>query len=307
MLTCSDCGDVVTDNLTVSVSSLGSGVYEATVTYGGVVFTANVTTYQITWYDEDGTELRTDTVAAGDTPDYGETPTKAYDDTYHYTFAGWDSTVVAATADATYTATYTSTEHAYGSPTFTWSSDYTSATATFTCSCGHTFTVDATVTTSTSLGQKIYKATVTYGGASYSSTQTTGTSLLMIQADYTAVNLAIARANGLNASDYTNFDDVTAAINAVQWGLNVLNQSVVTAYAEAINEAIDNLVAVTVDEEVNINEPIEGTDTVTEEDSEPEEAEVVASEPETNPTTGITIALLPMAIAALAAASSKRR
>lgn len=66
-------------------------------------------TYTITWVDEDGTVLETDTdVAYGATPSYdGEEPTKADTDTAKYTFAGWTPDVVTVTEDATYTATYT--------------------------------------------------------------------------------------------------------------------------------------------------------------------------------------------------------
>ncbi len=62
---------------------------------------------------------------------------------------------------------------------------------------------------------------------------------------------------------------------------------------------------------IQISEPVEPTDTETEDDGEEEPAAEPAVEAETpaetNPTTGIAISLIPMAIAALAAVSSKRR
>ena len=64
-------------------------------------------TYTIRWCNYDGTVLETDTVTEGETPVYsGSTPTRAEDDLYTYTFAGWDKAITAAAADATYTATY---------------------------------------------------------------------------------------------------------------------------------------------------------------------------------------------------------
>jgi hypothetical protein len=67
-------------------------------------------TYTVKWCNYDGTVLETDTVTEGEIPAYnGATPTRAEDSQYTYTFKGWDKTVVAATADETYTATYTQT------------------------------------------------------------------------------------------------------------------------------------------------------------------------------------------------------
>ena len=61
--------------------------------------------YTITWLDDDGTVLGTSTVTAGTVPTFGD-PTKADTVQYFYRFTGWTPTVVAATEDASYTATY---------------------------------------------------------------------------------------------------------------------------------------------------------------------------------------------------------
>ncbi|MGX8697206.1 MAG: cell wall-binding repeat-containing protein, partial [Prevotella sp.] len=66
--------------------------------------------HTITWLDDDGSELYSSEIEAGAVPTYPyATPTKAADAQYTYTFAGWTPDVVAAAADATYTATYTAT------------------------------------------------------------------------------------------------------------------------------------------------------------------------------------------------------
>ncbi|MCD8054100.1 MAG: fibronectin type III domain-containing protein, partial [Lachnospiraceae bacterium] len=71
------------------------------------------------------------------------------------------------------------TGHSYGEPTFTWSADYSSCTATFTCSAGDdTQTVDAEVTSKTTAatctvdGKTVYTATVTFAGTEYTDTKT---------------------------------------------------------------------------------------------------------------------------------------
>lgn len=67
-------------------------------------------THTVTWVNDDGTLLERDTVEHGEFPSFrGDVPKKAADERYTYAFKGWMPTVVAATADATYTATYEAT------------------------------------------------------------------------------------------------------------------------------------------------------------------------------------------------------
>ena len=71
-------------------------------------FSSTVNKYTITWKNYDGTTLKTDSVAYGNTPSYsGATPTKPQDNLYTYSFSGWNPTVVAVTGNATYTAQFT--------------------------------------------------------------------------------------------------------------------------------------------------------------------------------------------------------
>ncbi|MCD8006670.1 MAG: hypothetical protein LUF29_06830, partial [Oscillospiraceae bacterium] len=203
-----------------------------------------------------------------------------------------------------YVDTYTAAlGHTYEFQYFTWSNDLSSATATFKCkTCGDTQVIDATISGVGSLGVSVHTASVTFEGETYSDSVSTGTSLLKTAADYTAVNEAIEKANALNASDYTNFEIVTAAIDLVNWNLSIVNQETVNAYAGNIEAAIANLTPL-VEETVTITEPIEDSTTET----EPEEVEVTESEPETNPTTGVVVALLPMAMAMAAIVAGKKR
>ena len=64
--------------------------------------------YTITFVNWDGRNLQTLDITEGDMPQYtGATPTRPDDSQYTYTFSGWTPQIVAATADATYTATFT--------------------------------------------------------------------------------------------------------------------------------------------------------------------------------------------------------
>ncbi len=89
-----------------------------TAVTGNVTYTATYTdearTYTVTWMNDDGSVLNTATVAYGETPTYtGETPVKAADAQYSYTFSGWTPAVTTVTGDATYTATYDATVNKY--------------------------------------------------------------------------------------------------------------------------------------------------------------------------------------------------
>lgn len=61
-------------------------------------------------------------------------------------------------------------------------------------------------------------------------------------ADYTAVDAAIAEANALNKSDYTDFSAVDSAVNAVVRNKKIAEQAKVDAMAKAIEDAIAALV-----------------------------------------------------------------
>lgn len=78
------------------------------------IYTAILNFYTITFVDEDGTVLDSGSFGYDQTPVYnGQTPTKAPDAQYTYTFAGWDNNIETVTGDATYTATYSSTVNEY--------------------------------------------------------------------------------------------------------------------------------------------------------------------------------------------------
>ena len=88
---------------------------EATYT---AAFEESINSYTVTWQNEDGSTLGTETYTYGSMPNYtGETPTKAGNAQYSYTFAGWTPEIAAVTGDATYTAQFDSTVNKY---TITW-------------------------------------------------------------------------------------------------------------------------------------------------------------------------------------------
>ena len=84
------------------VAVTGTTSYKAT-------YTQTVNKYTVTFYDEDGVSvLDSREWEYGATPSCTD-PTKAEDENYTYTFAGWDKALSAVTGDAAYKAVYNAT------------------------------------------------------------------------------------------------------------------------------------------------------------------------------------------------------
>ena len=81
-------------------------------------YTSTVNTYTVTWKNGD-TVLKTETLPYGATPKYeGDTPTKEMDDTYRYSFKGWDTEPSPVKGDVTYTAQFEATARVFHTVTF---------------------------------------------------------------------------------------------------------------------------------------------------------------------------------------------
>ena len=118
-------GDVASINIiwnngidqTVEIEGVTSSTCYALNSTTGTAITTRVvncpdavpTKYTIVFKNWDGSVLQSTQVEEGKMPQYtGTTPTKPSDSQYSYTFSGWTPQIVAASADATYTATYNS-------------------------------------------------------------------------------------------------------------------------------------------------------------------------------------------------------
>jgi len=103
----------------------GDATYTAT-------FSASLNQYTVTFKDEDGTTLSSETLYHGATPTCAE-PSKQADAQYTYTFNGWSPEVTTVTANVVYTATYSSAKNSY---TITWLDDDDSSLGTTTVEYG---------------------------------------------------------------------------------------------------------------------------------------------------------------------------
>ena len=90
--------------------------------------------YTITFVNEDGSSLYSATFAYGETPVYGgQTPYKAGDPTYNYTFSGWTPSLSPVTGNATYVATFSSNYTEY---LVTYQNDNGDVLASISCHYG---------------------------------------------------------------------------------------------------------------------------------------------------------------------------
>ncbi len=108
---------------------------------------APVSNYTVTFADENGKVLATQTVTEGDAATYtGATPVKAYDANNHYSFAGWvDANGKAAvlsniTGDVTFYASFAATAHSYSYEVVTAPTCVNAGLRRGTCACGYSYT-----------------------------------------------------------------------------------------------------------------------------------------------------------------------
>jgi len=114
--------------------------------------------YTVTFYNYDDTSLQSSVWEKGAIPAYSGTPTKPADAQYTYTFNGWSPAISSVTANATYTAQYSSTINNYTVTVVKNVDDYGSISGTEIASVpygstitveGNTFTVNGTTVTAT--------------------------------------------------------------------------------------------------------------------------------------------------------------
>lgn len=118
-----------------------TAVKSATVSDISLTIEYTPKTYTATFKNGDGSTLETVTVEHGSTPSCSKTPTKAYDNSYHYTHSGWSPALAAMTGNQTYTPTFNSIAHSYSSiASETPATCLAAGSRTKKCSCGATTT-----------------------------------------------------------------------------------------------------------------------------------------------------------------------
>ncbi len=187
--------------------------------------------------------------------------------------------------------------HSYTSTVTAEATCTTDGVMTYTCSCGDSYTEVITATGHTTETQNAKDATCTEDGY-------TGDTVCTVCGETVTTGEVIsATGHSYVVTDFTwagNYKSATVNLVCTECG---------EEHVETVNEDISEYISAQTatetteeetTEEVVISEPVEDTDTEPESDEEPEEVE-------TNPTTGIALALLPMVIALAATVAGKRK
>ncbi len=147
-----------------------------------------------------------------------------------------------------------------------------------------------------------YTATVV-SGAEYFIAPYAEVSIAVKAADYSKVDTAINKAEGLDRNQYINFEDVDKAISAVVRGKDITEQNTVDAYADAIEKAINGLIKVS-DPSVEENKGDSGNSIVKPDTSKPDVSTDSAIKapvaPKTGDNTNMTVWIVVILVAVLA-------
>lgn len=177
--------------------------------------------YLITWKQDSSTVIDATYVASGATPTHAD-PEREADDTYVYAFNGWTPTVVAATADASYTAQWTTTPVVAK----VGSARYTSFAAAFSAAGttgSNTIVMRKNDTTATTLtvGQilKVDNTAATYSGTVSAS----------------GTNVKIVTSTSGNVTTYTCKYDLSKATIAVSGTYTYTGSAITPTYTVTLN------------------------------------------------------------------------
>ncbi len=110
------------------------------VTYTAV-YSKLAAAYTIRFLDDDGTVLKEEFYSYGDMPVFDGTPVKAYDNSNHYVFAGWNKAIEKVTENTVYVAVYTASAHEYDEVVLAVPGCTTAGETVYSCACGHNYTV----------------------------------------------------------------------------------------------------------------------------------------------------------------------
>ena len=208
-------------------SCVGNATYSAT-------YTATYIDYTVIFANWDGTVISSKTYHYGASVTAPANPTRPNDDSYIYTFAGWDKAIVSCSGNATYTATYSKQNRVPSSIT---SSTYTIGSGTI--SKISTGTTVATLISKLNEGQyvKVYN-----GNAEVTGTTVIGTGMVVkimdgktAKASYTVV-----------VTGDTNGDGGITITDMIAVKAHVLQKSTLTgASASAADTNGDNGISIT--------------------------------------------------------------